>query len=72
MDEDRWMKERQKDGGWGMGGWKDGQKEGSIMGQIFGWKDGLMTDCWVGGNMGGCINIYLGGKARWMGGKMEG
>jgi len=32
MDEDRWMKERQKDGGRGMGGWKDGQKDGSIMG----------------------------------------
>lgn len=28
-----------------------------------------MTDWWVDENMGGWVNIYLGGKARWMGGK---
>jgi len=31
-----------------------------------------MTDWWVDENMGGWVNIYLGGKARRMGGKMEG
>ena len=41
MDEDRWMKERQKDGGRGMGGWKDGQRMEASWDRYL---DGRMTD----------------------------